>query len=180
MKKTKKITAALDETSLNFLEKISSEDDLPYSEVIRRALNFYDENRMFPKQKYVAYLSLLSSGEHVIIDVDHWYLFLDFIQSSPNQDCFWTKHREVARFHGEQLKSKVLTAEELLTRLEICNLFRVIKNSENDFTLVLGSDLPKKFITIFLEEFFSATEMKITLRGNLSKINVHCQTIKQG
>lgn len=176
MKKTKKISAALDETTLNFVEQIGAQDGLPYSEVIRRAINFYNENRLFPKQKYIEYLNMLSTGEHVIIDIDHWYLFLDFVQSSPNQETFWTKHKEVARFHGEQLKNKVLTVEEMLKRLELCNFFKVIKVSENDFTLALGSELPKKFIISFLEEFFSAAQMKATLKGNLSKINVHCQT----
>lgn len=178
MKKTKKITAALDEATLNFVEQISAEENFPYSEVIRRAINFYNENRMFPKQKYIAYMNLLSSGEHVIIDVDHWYLFLDFIQSSQNQEAFWTKHREIARFHAEELKSKVATVEDLLNRLESCNFFKVIKVSKDDFTLILGSELPKKFITLFLEEFFSANEMKVTLKGHFSKINVHCQSTK--
>lgn len=175
MNKTKKISAALDEVTLNSVEQIGVQDGLSYSEVIRRAINFYNENRSFSKQKCVAYLNLLSSGEHVIIDIDHWYHFLDFVQSSPNQDIFWTKHKEIARFYGEQVKNEVSTVEELLSRLETCNFFKVIKVSETDFTLVLGSELPKKFIMNFLEEVFSATEMKVTLKGNLSKINVHCQ-----
>lgn len=175
MNKPKKISAALDEATLNSVEQIGAQDGLSYSEVIRRAINFYNENRLFPKQRYIAYLNLLSSGDHVIIDIDHWYLFLDFIQSSPNQDTFWTRHKEVARFQGEQLKSEVLTVEELLKGLEICNLFKVIKVSENDFTLALGSELPKKFIISFLEEIFSATKLKVTLKANLSKINVHCE-----
>lgn len=175
LKKTKKISAALDATTLNFVEQIGAQDDVPYSEVIRRAITFYNENRRFPIQKHIAYLDMLSSGDHIIIDIDHWYLFLDFIQSSPNQDIFWTKLRDVARFQGEQLRNKVSTVDELLNKLEICNLFKVIKTSEDDFTLTLGSELPRKFIVTFLEEFFSAIEMKVSLKANLSKINVHYQ-----
>jgi hypothetical protein len=173
VKKIKKITAALDESTLNILEQLGSEDDLAYSEVIRRAINFYNENRYFPKEKCLSYLNMLSSGEHVIIDVDHWYLFLDFIQSSQNQEIFWTKHKEVARFHGEQLRNKVLTVEDMLKRLEVCNFFKVIKISETDYTLVLCSDLPKKFVITFLEEFFSVIDVKVELKPQLSKICVH-------
>ncbi len=177
-KKIKKITAVLDETTLNFVEEIGNQDNLSNSEVIRRALNFYNENRLLPKQKIIAYLNLLSTGEHVIIDVDHWHLFLDFIQSSQDQEKFWTEYREIARFHAEELKNKVFTVEDLLNRLETCNLFKVIKVSKDDFTLILGSELPMKFITSFLEEFFSAADLKVTLKGQFSKINIHCQTTK--
>jgi hypothetical protein len=108
----------------------------------------------------------------VILDVDHWLLFLRLIESSPDQEKFWVEHREVARAHKEQLKSKVLSAEDLLTRLEVCNFYRLTKNSEREFTLVFGSELPKKFVRVFLEEFFSAMAIKAEIKENLTKLNV--------
>jgi hypothetical protein len=78
----------------------------------------------------------------------------------------------VARSHTEQLKTKVLTAEELLTRLETCNFFRITKNSERDFTLVLGSELPKRFVKIFLEEYFAGMGVKAQIKENLAKLRV--------
>ena len=78
----------------------------------------------------------------------------------------------VARSHSEQLKNKVHTAEELLVRLETCNFFRMTKNSEKEFTLILGSELPKKFVKIFIEEFFSAMGVKVEIKENLAKISV--------
>ena len=46
------------------------------------------------------------------------------------------------------------------------------KSSRNDFTLVLGSEIPKKFINVFLEEFFSATNIKAERKECLAKIRV--------
>jgi hypothetical protein len=66
----------------------------------------------------------------------------------------------------------VLTAEELLTRLEACNFFRMIKNSKNDFTLVLGSELSKTFVKIFLEEYFAGMGVKAEIKENLTKLRV--------
>jgi hypothetical protein len=66
----------------------------------------------------------------------------------------------------------VRSAEELLTRLEACNFFRITKNSEKDFTLVLGSELPKTFVRIFLEEYFASMGVKATIKENLAKIRV--------
>jgi len=78
----------------------------------------------------------------------------------------------VAQSHKEQLKSKARSAEEILLRLENCNFFRMTKNSEKDFTLVLGSEAPKTFVRILIEEFFSGVGIKAEIKENLAKINV--------
>jgi len=117
-------------------------------------------------------MDMLLNGEHVILDVDHWFLLLGLIESSPEKETFWSEHREVARSHTEQLRSKVHTAEEMLARLETCNFFRMTQDSENTFTLILGSEIPKKFIRIFLEEFFSAMGVKAKIKENLAKLRV--------
>jgi len=171
-----RITVAFDQSTASLLEKISKETELSQSEIMRRALRFYNENKVMLdpaiRKKAYAYMDLLLSGEHIILDVDHWLLFLSLIESSPEQEKFWSAHRAVAQSHKEQLKSKAHTAEEVLTRLETCNFFRMTKNSEKDFTLVLGSEVPKKFIRILIEEFFSAIGVKAEIKENLAKLNV--------
>ncbi len=121
-------------------------------------------------------MDLLLNGEHVIVDVDHWLLFLRLISSSADKEKFWSEHKEVARGHWEQLKTKVRTPEELLTRLEACNFFRLTKNSEGDYTLILVSELSKDFVRIFLDEYFSAMGLKVEIKENPSKLRV---TIKR-
>jgi hypothetical protein len=169
-----RITVAFDHSTATLLEKISQETELSHSEIIRRALRFYNENKTLldpaVRRKMYAYMDLLSSGEHVILDVDHWLLFLSLIESSPDKENFWSSHRDVARAHKEQLKNRVHTAEELLTRLETCNFFRMTKSSENSFTLILGSELPKKFVRIFIEEYLSAIGVKAEIKENLAKL----------
>lgn len=171
-----RITAAFDQSTANLLERISKEAGLSQSEIIRRALRFYYENRVIDddaiRKKIYTYMDLLLNGEHVIVDVDHWLLFLKLVESCPSSDQFWKQHRDVARSHREQLKNKVRTAEELLARLEACNFFRVTKNSEKDFTLVLGSELPRTFIKIFLEEYFAGIGFKAEIKENFAKLRV--------
>jgi hypothetical protein len=171
-----RITVAFDQSTANLLEKISKEAGLSQSEIMRRALRFYYENRVLEnavtRKKIYTYMNLLLSGEHVILDVDHWLLFLKLVESCPSGEEFWAEHRDVARSHTEQLKTKVLTVEELLARLEACNFFRITKDSENDFTLVLGSELPKKFVKIFLEEYFAGMGVKAEIKENLAKLRV--------
>jgi hypothetical protein len=171
-----RITVAFDQSTASLLEKISKERGLSQSEIMRRALRFYYENRAIEdaatRKKLYTYMDLLLGGEHVILDVDHWLLFLKLVESSPEKERFWKEHRDVAKSHTEQLKTKVLTAEELLTRLEACNFFRMTKDSETDFTLVLGSELPKKFVKTFLEEYFAGMGVKAEIKENLAKLRV--------
>jgi len=63
-----------------------------------------------------------------------------------------------------------------LKRLEACNFFRTTKNSENDFTLVLGSEIAKKFVKMFIEEFLSAAGLKADIKENLAKLRVTVKT----
>jgi len=171
-----RITVAFDKTTAELLEKISTEAQVSQSEVMRRALKFYSENKALEdpatKKKIHAYLDMLLSGEHVVVDVDHWLMFLRLIASSPKQETFWKEHKAVARAHWEQLKTKVHSPEELLARLEVCNFFRLTKNAPNDFTLVLVSEDSKDFIRIFLEEYFDAMGVKAEIKENLTKLRV--------
>jgi hypothetical protein len=171
-----RITVAFDKTTADLLEKISTEADASQSEIMRRSLKFYSENKAQEdpaiKKKIHSYIDMLLSGEHVIVDVDHWLMFMRLIESSPVKEQFWKEHREVARAHWEQLKGKVHTTEDMLMRLEACNFYRLIRNGLNEFTLVLVSEISKDFIRIFLEEYFAAMGVKVEIKENLTKLRV--------
>ena len=171
-----RVTVALDETTTKLLDKFCSETNLSQSEIMRRALKGYDQNRQ-PEDTATAklaqlYMDLLMKGEHIILDIDHWIAFLRLIDSSPEKERFWGKHREVARAHAEQLKTTINSGEELLMRLEACNFFRLTKNGQRDFTLVLLSEYSKDFVRVFLEEYFSATGIKSEIKQNFTKLRV--------
>jgi predicted transcriptional regulator len=176
MKTPTRITIALDNETNNLIEKMKKEMKTSQSELVRQALTFYYENRDFAdasvRKKLSFYMDMLLSGEHIILDLDHWLLFLNLAEALPENEPFWEKCREVARSHAEQLRHKVCSLEDLLERLEACNFFRVNKNSENDFTLVLGSETGRKFVKIFIEEFLSVMGLKTEIKENIAKIRV--------
>lgn len=62
--------------------------------------------------------------------------------------------------HKDHLKSKANSAEELLNRLEVCKFYRLTKNSERNYTLAFGSELPK-FVQVLLERYFLAISIKV-------------------
>ena len=176
MRTPTRITIALDNETSSLIEKMKKEMKTSQSELVRHALTFYYENKDFAnasvRKKLPFYMDMLLSGEHVILDVDHWLLFLNLADALPENENFWQKCREVARSHAEQLRQKVCSLEDLLERLEACNFFRINKNSQNDFTLVLGSEAARKFVKIFIEEFLSVMGLKTDIKENIAKIRV--------
>jgi glycosidase len=176
-----RITVAFDKTTAQLLEKMSTDAQASQSEIMRRAIKFYSQNKDFEDpavtKKIHAYMDMMLTGEHVIVDIDHWLMFLHLISSSPEKEKFWSEHKQVARAHWEQLKTKVHSPEELLERLEACNFFRLTKNGSKDFTLVLVSELSKDFIRIFLEEYFAAMGVKAEIKENLTKLRVTFKTL---
>ena len=94
---------------------------------------------------------MLSEGEHIILDIDHWIAFLRFAETHPEKEKFLELHKEIARSHAEQFKGKSL--EYILERLEVCNFFRLNKVDEKDFTLIFGNEMTRRFIRHFWMRF---------------------------
>jgi hypothetical protein len=176
LKNPARITLAIDEETNRLFEKIKKETGISKSELVRRALKFYLRNepimRGLADRKVYSYLDMLPSGEHIILDVDHWLLFLKLVETSTEKEEFWENCRRIAKAHGEQLQHKVNSVEELLERLEACNFFKVMRESKDNYTLLLGSDIPKKFIRIFLEEVLAGMGFEGELKEDLAKIRV--------
>ncbi|MFH1773702.1 MAG: ribbon-helix-helix protein, CopG family [Methanobacteriota archaeon] len=176
MKAPTRITIALDEETNKLLGKLRAEDKLSQSGLVRRALQFYSQYKgMLGTQggkKINTYVEMLSEGEHIILDVDHWLLFLKFIETSPESEKFWEECRLVAKSHGEQLSQKIKSVENLLERLEACNFFKISKSSESEFTLVLGSNISKKFVRTFLEDVLTGLGYKAEVREDFTKLRV--------
>jgi len=170
-----RVTIALDESTSQLFDKLRKEAGISGSELARRALRFYHENKDLLKDKnkrFDLYMDMLSGGEHAILDIDHLVLLLDLIDSSPKEEKFWRECKVVAKAHAEQLSSKVHTPEELLERLAACNFFRLIKDSEKKFTLVLSSDAARKFVKRLVEDFLDSMGFDAEVKEHLAKLTV--------
>ena len=173
MKNPVRVTIAFDEESYEIFSKLKESSRQSQSEIIRNALRFYYSYREFENldgEKIKIYVEMLSDGEHIILDIDHWIAFLRLVETHPEKDKFWEIHREVARSHAEQFKGK--SAEYILERLEACNFFRMNRVSENEFTLILGNEITKNFIRIFLEEVFEGVGINAEIKEDLTKLRV--------
>jgi len=164
-------TIALDDKTAEILENLRSPES-SQSDVIRKALKFYYAFKDL-KEKDVenlkAYVEMLSSGEHVILDIDHLISFLAVIDEMPNNEKFWETHKTIAKNHAEQFRN--MEIEQILKRLEACNFFRLVK-SGNDMTLIFGNEDIKKFEKVFLEEVFRSLNKDVEIKDELSKLRI--------
>lgn len=62
--------------------------------------------------------------------------------------------------------------EFILKRLEACNFFKLNKTSKNEFTLILGSDIPKEFVKTELDEIFAGMGFQVEIKEDFAKLRV--------
>ncbi len=176
MKAPERITIAMDEDTFSIFKKMRDDLGISQSELMREALKFYSKHKTLfesiEDKKVYTHAEMLSAGEHIILDIDHWLLFLSFIESHPEKEKFWELHKSICEAHAEQFKHKFYRVEYILKRLETCNFFKLNKTSKNEFTLVLGSDVPKKFVKTELEEIFGGMGFRVEIKEDFSKLRV--------
>jgi len=167
-----RITISFDRETAELFEKLKESEKASQSGLLRRALKFYAQYKDMLKDdddRIRTYVDMLKEGEHLIIDLDHWLLFMKYLEGVEE---FWEDHHEVARAHGEQLPGKTRTPEALLKRLEACNFFKLKKNSDDDYTLMLGSEKSIRFITVLLEEVLKGMGLRADIKPDLTKLRV--------
>jgi hypothetical protein len=171
---TTRTTIALDEESERILKKLAEEIGLSYSALVRGALKFFSQNKELAGNlgRMRTWSELLHSGEHVILDIDHWLLFLKYVESSGKKEAFYNEGKRVAKSHAEQLAKVTPTPEEYLKRLEACNLFKLRKDAEGEFTLVLGSPLSKRFIKELVLETLTGMGFDVSIKEDLAKLRL--------
>jgi hypothetical protein len=170
------VTISFDDETAAIFRDLKKCPGISQSELMRTALKFYSRHKALfesvDSERIYIYSEMLSDGEHVILDMDHWILFLNFIESHPENEKFWEMHKRVSQAHAEEFIQKNHDVGVVLKRLEVCNLFKLSKSSENDFTLILGYDVPKKFIRTELEDIFSRMGRQAEIKEDLSKMRV--------
>jgi hypothetical protein len=170
-----RITIALDTETAKLFENLKEGESASKSGLIRRALKFYANYKDMLEgedERVRMYMDMLAEGEHIILDLDHWILFLKMLEASPAADEYWEVHKRIAGSHAEQLGERVRSVEDILNRLAACNFFKVSKSSEKDFTLVLASELSKEWISTFLEEYLQGIGQKIEIKEDYSKLRL--------
>ncbi len=171
-----RVTIALDSETARLFEELKADTKLSQSGLIRRALQFYSENKRLidrhGTKKINTYVDMLAEGEHVILDIDHFLMFLKLVDSSPEKESFWEDHKRVAESHGEHLQPKVKSPSDFLERLEACNLLKLSKISDTEYTLLLTHNETKRFVKTLVEDVLLHMGFKIEMKEDLAKLRL--------
>ena len=176
MGEKQRLTISIDAELKRLLRKYKKRTGKSHSEIVREALKSHfeqleDQIYDFSPERARLYYEMLAGGEHVILDIDHWILFLRELNREENS-AFWEDHRRVARSHAEQFRERGIPPFEILKRLEACNFFTLSRSTGSDFTLVLSSEVTKRFIRAFLEEVFAGMGIVVEVREDYSKLRL--------
>jgi predicted CopG family antitoxin len=181
-----RVTIALDDQCYYLLKELKKEMNTSQSEIFRKALKFYQEyGEIFEindslEERLEIYIEMLADGEHIILDVDHYLSMLKFIDEAlkdSENNSFWEYHKKIGKNHAEQFNETERSIDAVMKRLETCNFFRIIKDTPNRFTLLLGSDIPKKFIKLFLTEILNGMGFEAEIKDSFAKLNIHINNI---
>lgn len=171
-----RVTIAFDSETTRLFEELKAESKLSQSGLIRRALQFYSENKKLIDRHGTdlinTYVDMLADGEHIILDIDHFIMFLKLAEEADMKGMFWESHKRVAEAHGEHLPQKVKDPQEFLKRLEACNFYKLSKVSEKEFTLILFSDITKRFVKTMVQEVLLGMGYKVEIKEDLAKLRL--------
>lgn len=172
----KRITVVLDEETNDLLQELKKELGENQSELIRKSISFFYKNKEILKEhgeKRIAfYTKMLSEGEHVILDLDHWTLFLRYLKELPKDSEFWEKLPKVAKSHADQLKKEVENPKEYLKRIEACNFYNLQIDSDKEFTLILNSNESMKFVKQLIKTTLEEMDYKVKINEDISKLRL--------
>lgn len=169
-----RITTSMDDETYATLQKLMKGEKRSTSKTIRKAIEFYARHKdnVDDDETMALYMELLTSGEHLIIDVDHWILFNKILEGSMDPKEFWKVHHQIARSHADQFSGREKSMEDVLRRLEACNLFQLRKGGENEYTLILGAAPSKEFLKVLLTEVAEGMGFDIKIKEDFSKLRV--------
>jgi len=91
MKAPERITIAMDEETFEIFKKMKDKFGISQSELMREALKFYSKHKTLfefvEDKKVYTHAGMLSAGEHLILDIDHWLLFNRILIKRSSGTC---------------------------------------------------------------------------------------------
>jgi len=152
-----RVTVSLDEDAREALEDLTDKTGQGQSELVRRSLTFYAANyraaNAESSEQLEKYHTMLSGGEHVLLDVDFLHCFLDYVSDgdgNPDPEFLEMADR-VSDYHASEYADEFDSLDELLEWLVLCGFLSVRRSDENRYHVVFPSEQIRWFMTRFVE-----------------------------
>lgn len=173
---TDRVTVSLDEDARAALDSLVRETGKGQSEVVRRALAFYAANFEAATADASAnleeYHQMLSSGEHVLLDVDFLHCFLEYVTDAEGDPdpAFLEEADRVSDYHAREYESRFSDLGELLDWLSFCGFLAVRRTDGGTYHVVFPSEPMKWFMTRFIERSTVSLPFDLRIESGVSKV----------
>ncbi len=121
---------------------------------------------------------MLSSGEHVLLDVDFLHCFLGFVEGEGEGEAgepdpsFLDCADRVSDYHAEEYRNRFDSAGELLDWLSFCGFLTVREAGERTYHVVFPSESMKWFMLRFIERSAEGLPFDLSVEEGVSKVLV--------
>ncbi|MEF8832575.1 MAG: ribbon-helix-helix protein, CopG family [Candidatus Thermoplasmatota archaeon] len=177
-KTNERVTVNLDPESLDRLEDIESELRTSKSEVVRRALGYLevvlDKENLSPEELETI-LDLRMRPDNLLFDIGIFQAFLQEI-GEPSEKLKEELKKIGGEFYLSYCKKGIAEPMKCLNRLEKTNLFRLIVESEDNFTIIPMIPDMAEYLKIFLEGYIENSNISADIEMNKHKIRLNVKS----
>lgn len=179
-----RLTTSMDEQSRKALDDLVNRTGKDQSELVRRALVFYAANFQATNTDMSGsleeYHKMLTSGEHVLLDIDFLHCLLDHAVNDiedPDPDLVKALKR-VSRFHESEYTDRFNDIGDLLNWLSVCGFLTVREIDKNTYQVVFPTREIRWFMTLFIKQSTASHPFELEFDEGISKLIIKQQPIE--
>ncbi|MBS3790999.1 MAG: ribbon-helix-helix protein, CopG family [Candidatus Thermoplasmatota archaeon] len=173
-KRNERVTVNLDPESLRRLDDIESKLRTSKSEVVRRALEYLEvvlkKGELTPEELETT-LDLRMRPDNLLFDIGIFQAFLQEIEE-PSEDLREELREIGGDFYSSYCEKGIAAPIKCLKRLEKTNLYRLIVESDDNFTIIPIIPEMGEYIKLFLEGYMEASDLTAEIQMSKHKIRL--------
>ncbi|RKS78504.1 ribbon-helix-helix CopG family protein [Haloarcula quadrata] len=172
---TDRVTVSLDEETKATLEGLTDRTGESQSQLIREAIAFYaanfDSAHASDSDHLQTYYEMLSTGEHVLLDVDLLHALLSQFSDPAEQDEEVLEMiDQVAQYHAQEYAERFDSLEDVLEWLSLCGFLTVRRDEKGSFHVVFPSESVRWLMIRFIRGSIADLPFEIEVDESVSKV----------
>ena len=172
---TDRVTVSLDEETKETLEDLTDRTGESQSQLIREAIAFYaanfDSAHASDSDHLQTYYEMLSTGEHVLLDIDLLHALLSqFSDPAQRDEEVLEMIDQVAQYHAQEYAERFDSLEDVLEWLSLCGFLTVRRDEKGSFHVVFPSESVRWLMIRFIRGSIADLPFEIEIEESVSKV----------
>jgi len=172
---TDRVTVSLDEETKGTLEELTDRTGESQSQLIREAIAFYaanfDSAHASDSDHLQTYYEMLSTGEHVLLDIDLLHALLSqFTDPADRDEAALEMIDQVAQYHAQEYAERFHSLEDVLEWLSLCGFLTVRRDEKGSFHVVFPSESVRWLMIRFIRGSIADLPFEIEIEESVSKV----------